>query len=110
MNTKDKKIEDIVRSLTIAQLDALNSIINNEKIILSSREVLAGCTQIDRRQMSPLSTLSKGDRPLIKKVGKLSIRDGLLWRFNNVEWDKAEVKGLVNVMVEELKEGGYFKE
>jgi len=103
--------EKRIRNLTLAQLDVFQSLINNEKPTVSSKEVLKGCKRkkTTRRSMASLASITRGDSPLVRKVGKISNHGGFLWKFNSDDWDIEEVTSVAMEMIEELKEGGFFK-
>lgn len=106
---KKVDINNYLRGLTIAQLDSLRAILNSEKEILNSSEIVENCTYIGGKSLSALSSISKGDSPLVKKLGKASAREGCLWKFNNTDWDKEKVKGIVDEIIGDLEKGGYLK-
>lgn len=102
-------LNNYLRGLTIAQLDSLRAILKSEKDILNSNEVVENCIYIGGKSLSALASISKGDSPLVKKLGKASAREGCLWKFNDTNWDREKVKSIVNEIIGDLEKGGYLK-
>ncbi len=105
---KGKDLNNTLRALTIAQLDSLQAILKSDKTIITSNEIVENCLHIGGKSLSALSSISRGEKPLVKKLGKASAREGYLWEFNDTDWNKAETKIIVDEIINDLKKGGYF--
>lgn len=77
------KKEDIVRGLTISQLDALRAVIESPIKVLSSQKISKNLKHGSGKSLSALASLSKMKPRVIKKVGKISAREGLLWAYDD---------------------------
>ena len=105
---KVKDSNKTLRGLTIAQLDSLQAVLKSEKAIITSNEIVENCLHIGGKSLSALSSISRGDKPLVKKLGKASAREGFLWKFNDNDWNKEETKKIADEIISDLKKGGYF--
>ncbi len=102
--------EDILRNLTIAQLDALRVVLNHNKLLISSLGISTGLKYSSAKSLSALASLQKTEPPIVKKQGKLSARDGIIWSFNEEFCDRQLAKKIVNDIFEMISKSGIMED
>lgn len=100
-------MEEKIRGLSLVQVDMLNAILSSEKKVISSSEVIKNLKIGSGQSVSALASLSVGNKPLVKKMGKRSAREGILWMFNDADYDRKEaVKAIKGILADWDKVGG----
>ncbi|AHB40172.1 TPA: hypothetical protein DHW62_00200 [candidate division WWE3 bacterium] len=104
-----KTAEDRLRELTISQLDPINIILNTEKTICTSEHITENLKYVSGKSLAGLNTLTKGNPPILKKLGKLSARSGYIWSYNKDFMPVEQAKNIVREVLTQLEEAGIIE-
>lgn len=103
-----EKLEYLIRSLTVSQLDALRAILASKKNAVSSQEIASGLKFGGTgKSLSSLNPMSTGEQPLLLKLGKLSARAGFIWSFNDDLAKRDEAIKIIEQVFSRLEEAGF---
>lgn len=101
-----KTPENILRELTLSQLDPLYVILNTEKAICSSEDVTSKLRFGTGKSLSGLNALTTGEFPILRKMGKLSARSGFIWGYNKDFMPVDQARKVVKEVLSQLEDAG----
>ena len=102
-----KTLETKLRDMTIAQLDALQAVVSCEDKAITSNQIGGKLRFGSGKSLTVLNSLVKIEPPAVKKLGKISARQGVLWVYNKDFGSRDDVKGLVSKIFKEMVEAGW---
>lgn len=103
------KNETFIRNLTVAQLDSLRAVLISEKAVISSQNVSKLLKHGSGKSLSSLASLANMKTPLVKKVGKMSAREGCLWIYDDEFLPKDKAITIVKDIFDTLYASGVLK-
>ena len=103
---KTNKPEDIIRKLTLTQLDAIMVILSCKNYTTTSKYIGDHMKRGDGKSLACLIPLTKGDNPLIKRLGKINARSGYVLGFNTEVMSPIEAVKIVDEIIDRLEKAG----
>lgn len=103
------KAQEELRKKTFTQISGVQVILHEKSYTATSRFIGEHMRYGDGKSLACLIPLTKGEVPILKRLGKLDARSGYILAFNKDFMDPEEAKKIVDEIVDQVIAAGLIK-